>query len=78
MLFIQWTDHLKHLTQALERLRQVGLTAKPSKCEWAAAYCLYLGHVVGSGKVPPEESKGKAILEFAYPITKTDVRFLWV
>ena len=58
----------------LERFREVGLTAKPSKCEWAAASCTYLGHVVGRGQVRPEECKVKAVRDFARPITKTDIR----
>lgn len=46
-----WEEHLVHLRQTLERLRQYQLTAKPSKCQWGASSLTYLGHVVGHGKV---------------------------
>ena len=41
-----WNDHVKHLRVIFERLRQAGLTAKPSKCQYAMSQCVYLGHVV--------------------------------
>ena len=69
-----WEEHLRHLQTGLERFREVGLTAKPSKCEWAAASCTYLGHVVGRGQVRPEECKVKAVRDFARPTTKTDIK----
>ena len=69
-----WEEHLRHLQTVLERFREVGLTAKPSKCEWAAASCTYLGHVVGRGQVRPEECKVKAVRDIAQPITMTDIR----
>ena len=37
--------------------------------------CLYLGHVIGSGKVYPKNTNVKAIHEFKVPVTKLkDVR----
>jgi len=38
----------------LDRLNEVGLTVKPSKCQLAMGKCTYLGHVVGNGVVKPE------------------------
>lgn len=35
---------------------------------------VYLGYVVGEGKVKPTESKIQAVKEFPRPKTKTDVR----
>ena len=46
---ISWQEHLKHLRTVLDHFRDMGLTAKPSKCERATASCSYLGHVVGRG-----------------------------
>ena len=37
-----WEEHLRHLQTVLERFWEVGLTAKPSKCEWVAASGTYL------------------------------------
>jgi len=60
----------------LDRLKEVGLSTKPSKCQLAMAECtylLYLGHVVGSGVVKPETSKTEAIAQFPWSETKKDV-----
>jgi len=32
-----WEEHLTHITQTLETLRRVGLTANPSKCVWGGS-----------------------------------------
>ena len=52
-----WEDHLSYLRAVLVRLREVGLTTKPSKCQLAMAQCTYLGHIVGNGVVKPEATK---------------------
>ena len=44
-----WEDHLIHLRTVLSRLQELGLTTKPSKCQFAMTECTYLGHVVGTG-----------------------------
>ena len=52
-----WEDHLIHLRTVLSRLQESGLTTKKSKCQFEMTECTYLGHVVGSGVVKPEEGK---------------------
>jgi len=69
-----WPEHLEQVGVVFERLRAAGLTANPQKCKYAMAHCSYLGHVVGSGIVRPEETKLEAIRDFGRPVTKTDVR----
>ena len=69
-----WEDHLSHLRAVLVRLREVGLTTKPSKCQLAMAQCTYLGHVVGSGVVKPEATKLHMIKQFPLTTTKKQVR----
>ena len=34
---------------------------KARKCEFRASECVYLGHIVGSGTVKPEEDKTAAV-----------------
>ena len=46
-----WTTHLDHIRRVLEALKRAGLTANPKKCEWGGKHMLYLGHIVGSGKL---------------------------
>lgn len=65
-----WEDHLEHLTDVLERLRQAGLTAKPVKCQLGMQTCSYLGHIVGNGMVKPEADKILAVESFSVPKTK--------
>ena len=69
-----WEDHLTHIQMVLERLRQAGLTVKARKCEFGASECVYLGHIVGSGTVRPEEDKTAAVRQFPTPETKKAVR----
>lgn len=69
-----WEEHLKHLRHVLERLKGAGLTANPKKCKFAMGRCVYLGHIVGSGLVQPEESKVVAIRTFPIPKSKQQVR----
>ena len=69
-----WEDHLTHLRVMLNRLGEVGLTTKPSKCQLAMAECTYLGHVVGNGVVKPETTKLQTIEQFPLPTTKKQVR----
>ena len=69
-----WEDHLSHLRTVFQKLREARLTAKPRKCQFGMFQCSYLGHVVGQGKVKPEEAKVSAIHSFLQPRTKKDVR----
>ena len=69
-----WPDHLLDLKEVLERVRAAGLTVKRKKCQFGMNECLYLGHLVGSGKVRPEQVKMQAVWEFKRPKTKTHVQ----
>ena len=69
-----WEDHLTHLKAVLSRLQELGLTTKPSKCQFAMTECTYLGHVVGNGVVKPEEGKLRTIEQFPQPKTKKQIQ----
>ena len=69
-----WKDHIRHLRKVLQRLREAKLTVKLNKCQFAMSQCTYLGHVVGSGVVRPENSKVEAIRDFPVPRSKKAVR----
>ena len=69
-----WEEHLQHLGRVLSCLREAGLTAKPSKCQFAMDQCVYLGHMVGNGTVRPEVSKVEAVQRWPVPETKKQVR----
>ena len=69
-----WEEHMLHLRTIFRKLKKAGLTAKPQKCQFAMAQCVYLGHVVGRGRVGVEESKVEAVKNFPTPKSKKDVR----
>ena len=69
-----WSDHLSHLQQVFNRIRNAKLTVKQRKCQFVMERCNYLGHVVGSGQVRPDPSKLEAVKSFATPTTKKEVR----
>ena len=69
-----WEDHLEHLKMMLQKLREAGLTVKPRKCQFGMDHCVYLGHVVGGGKIQPEASKIDVVDSFVVPTTKKQVR----
>jgi len=69
-----WEEHLKHIREALERLRKSNLTAKPSKCQFRMKECVYLGHKIGNGEVKPDQDKISAVTNYPVPKTKKQVR----
>ena len=64
----------RSLIEIFNRLCRAGLTAKPSKRQFAMQQCMYLGHVVGNGLVRPEATKVEAVQSFPTSGTKTNVR----
>ena len=71
-----WSDHLHHVRNVLDRLKSYGLTARPSKILAGFQSLEFLGHVVWSGVLRPDESKTEKILQVSTPTTKKQVRSL--
>jgi len=69
-----WDEHLVCLKALLTRLREAGLTAKPSKCQMAFSELEFLGHMVGSGKLFPTLDKVEAMRDASPPKTKKEMR----
>uniref|UniRef100_K7EYV5 ribonuclease H n=1 Tax=Pelodiscus sinensis TaxID=13735 RepID=K7EYV5_PELSI len=69
-----WEDHVAHVSQVLDRLREAGLTVKAGKCKVGMAEVSYLGHKVGSGCLKPEPAKVEAIRDWPVPQTKKQVQ----
>ena len=70
----EFNDHLKHVEQILERLRQAGLTANAQKCCVASNNIKILGHIVRDGNIYPDDDKVKAVKEWAIPKTKRQLK----
>ena len=67
-------DHLFHLRQVFDRLRQANLKLKPSKCHFACAKVQYLGHIVSGDGVAPDPEKISAVKNFPRPHNVKTVR----
>jgi len=65
---------LKRLRIVLDRLRDVGLKAKPSKCELFKPEIKFLGHMVSVDGIDPLPDKLKAIRDWPVPHCLRDVR----
>lgn len=56
-----WSSHKEHLTIVLDCLRKNGMFAKLSNCKFATSSMKYLGHVITSEGVLPDNAKIEAI-----------------
>lgn len=73
-IFKTWEEHLTHISATLTKLREHGLTVKPSKCTWGKAELEYLGLKVGHGKLAVSEQRVAAISGYHRPVTKRDMK----
>ena len=69
-----WEDHKVKIEALFKSLQEFGLVVNLSKCEFAKAEVVYLGHKVGQGKVVPKHTNIEAILSFPTPKNKKNVR----
>ena len=69
-----WTEHLLHLQTVLNLIRDRGLTIKESKCQIGMAWCQFLGHMVGNGRIQPLAAKIRDVRDFIRPKKKKQVR----
>ncbi len=69
-----WEAHLKDLEGVVKCLGEAGFTIKPSKCEFGRRYMLYLGHVIGDGRMSVPEARISAMRNYRRPKTKKQLR----
>ena len=60
-------EHLTHLKQVFDRLRQAGLRLKRKKCAFVCQEVQYLGHVVSSKGIAVDPGKVRAVEGFPLP-----------
>ena len=72
----EWQEHMASLREVFVKLREVGLTAKPSKLVLGFPSITFLGHVVGGGSQKPDPTNVDKILLLGTPRTKKEVRSL--
>ena len=67
-------EHLLRLRAMFEKLKQVGLKLKPSKCELFRQELIYLGHVVSKYGIQTDPKKVEAIHKWPVPTNVTEVQ----
>ena len=67
-------EHLQHLQQIFDRLRETNLSLKPSKCSFLKKEVIYLGHVLSSEGISPDPSKIQRVQEYPVPTNVKKVR----
>ena len=67
-------DHSKHVSQVLERLRENGLYAKPSKCVFHTKEVDFLGFIVNTEGVVMEPSRVETIQDWPVPVSFREVQ----
>ena len=67
-------ESLERLRIVLDRLREVGLKVKPSKCALFKTQVHFLGHMISENGVEPQPEKVKAIQDWPRPRCVRDVR----
>lgn len=67
-------DHNKNLVKVFERLRTVNLKLNPNKCDFLKQEILYLGHVISSNGVLPDNSKIEALQNYPTPKNGEEVK----
>lgn len=64
-----WQEHVHHIRQLFDHLRDAHLTVNLAKYEFAKATVTYLGKVVGQGQVWPVHTEVPAIEHYPAPTT---------
>ena len=66
--------HNEIVEEVLKRLEENNLYVKPEKCMWKVRKMLFLGVVMGEGKMEMEEEKVGGVLKWPTPQCVRDVR----
>ena len=74
MAGVDHKDHYRALKECLEVLRQNGLTAKKSKCEFAKPSIKFFGLIFSSKVVHPDPEKVEALKAAEPPRSKEELR----
>jgi hypothetical protein len=71
-------QHVKDVSDVLDRLEKHCLFIKPTKCTWMASEVEFLGHRIRAGsdgtEMLPMESKVEAVNAWPVPVTQTQLR----
>ena len=69
-----WDEHVRHVKKVLDTFQREKLYVKLSKCESGKMTLVYLGHIVGGGKLKIDPSKIDVIVNWPDSKRVTEVR----
>ena len=69
-----WEDHITVFIDVMDRIRQAGLTVRPSKCNVGFSKVEFLGHYIGKGEKELHPVNVEKVLQAHRPETKKAVR----
>jgi len=67
-------DHVQHLRQVFQVLRETELYVKKEKCSFAQPEVMFLGHHIKGGKIMMDRAKVRAIEEWEPPTNVSELR----
>ena len=68
LIFSQsWKEHLDHVRQVLQVLRENALFCKPKKCTFGVKELLYLGHVLSGRSIAADPAKLASVQSWPVP-----------
>ena len=67
-------EHLQHLEQIFQQLREAGLKVHPGKCVFAADSIDFLGHRISPGKLEPQTDELAAVRDLPAPTGLSGLR----
>lgn len=67
-------DHIRHVREVLQILRDSAFYAKLSKCEFEQEELKFLGHIIGRHGIRPDPQKTAAVDNWPKPTSVTEVR----
>lgn len=67
-------EHIGHVRQVFERLKQYGIVLNPLKCAFGQSEVIFLGHHISEGGISPSPEMVKSIQNFPIPATMRQLR----
>ena len=67
-------EHLGHLIEIFQRLRDVGLKVHPGKCVFGTTSIDFLGHHISKGSLQPQQDKLAAVRDLLAPTDISSLR----
>jgi hypothetical protein len=67
-------EHLEHLQDVFDRLREAGLKLGPDKCHFCKTELAFLGHSISDKGIAPDPAKIEKVQNFLIPTNLTELR----